>query len=944
MFGGCKTLFDKIKGKKTAKKISSFFSENYDPLSDSMFSPKDDLKINTDSPEVLKFINDITLFLNDESRSEQLSYTMEKLHIKDLVKWACLIKEITENYDTNSNKYTSLFYNKITEADASYLSSFLSTNLIGEITSRTNNIKDDTTRAAYQKIVKRLDSSVAENDPEPGNPEPGNPAQKEIFQSTPSDKFIRKLRKILDSAYLPIKRYKPNPESDSKADITPADLEIYKNIASILPNDDKSFDNTYSKFVSKVGSSELIRRCILDENYRKKFSPKQLVKLQRYYDLSGESIDQHNEQDKIYKDMDQNILNEEIPNGAITFDPRYKNNKNISYISSEPIVNADGFTTLHDIGKDGNQQDIEKPPVIEAHTASNSGGSQLEITHCFFRVRATELDTDSVANENLNNKENSEKSIMKRALKRKSYSFGFYPNRGVFVSQSDGPKGSVFPGLLKDDCNHYSQIAVARVCDNQKILKLDKAVHKFTKENNYSLYFSNCTAFVAKVSKAIGFRDISKMFGSFIFTPNRAAKKIISSWMSGKYDDDSNTMFKAPSHKMRVYAGNESESGDEKFYSEKQGFFGNLKFKRNGDESIQNTISNGLRDWLARSVINMEDMKFEDNDDLSYDTIKKYLIDFVSYFYDDKPEQLIDYGKKLADVLASLKQLFSLADKNNCRKGNLKLVNYHKLIAKEQLNLLGEIFKNHNNYRGFLFVKFLIGRLDAGLIEMLILKSQGELVDEEYEGLEDSKDEKIYALRTNLTSLNKELDFNNTQMKQIKSRISEYAEEISNIKKNDMDYNELKKEYHNIIKDYNDSKLDYINSMHLYDIQALNALELGSYDEEYYEALSKYKGSENTFKEAKKIYKKKATEVQKTAGARKAAKKKSSELSVKLNENKELLKEITSKQMEIDKKVNDLNDQISNVDIEIKLLSDEKDRLKEGYNKSYADYKSKSLG
>ena len=710
MFGGCKTMFDRIKGRKTAKKISNFFLENYDPINDSMFTPKKELDINIDSPETLKFIKEITLFLNDESRSNQLGYTIERLSINDLIKWACLIKEIIENYDTNSNKYMSFFYNKITEKDANYLYNFLSKYLIDKITSRVENMEDGDTKGAYQRIIKGLKLSA------PNNNSIDNPIQEEIFQSTPSDKFIRKLKKILDSAYLPIKR--------SKSNIAPADLETYKKIASILPDDDKYFDNAYSKFVAKVGNSELIRRCILDENYRKKFSPKQLVKLQRYYDLSGESTNQHNEQDKIYRDIDQNILNEEIPNGAITFDPRYKNNKNISYISSEPIVNANGFATLHDIGKDGNQQDIGKPPIIEAHTSSNTGGSSLEITHCFFRVKATELDTDSVANENLNNKENSEKSIIKRALKRKSYSFGYYPNLAILDSISPKTDSKSYQGKLVDDHNHYSQLAVARICDNKKILKMDKSIHEFTRKNTYSLFSSNCTAFVSKISNSIGFRDISKMFGGFIFAPNIAAKNIASSWTSGKYDNDEKTIFKTPSHKMKIYKIDnnnytEESKKNERFYSKYNDAIHETTFIKDNNKTFKENIKVYRQELKKNFIMNMENMKTADNDDISYSTVKDYLINFIGRFYDELPEQGIEFAAQLAHTLLYLKALFDLAKCSN-KQTDIDTLRSRKLEAKEQLNLLGNVFSTHNNYRGFLFVKFLIKRIDSGLIEMQI--------------------------------------------------------------------------------------------------------------------------------------------------------------------------------------------------------------------------------
>lgn len=726
MFGGCKTMFDRIKGRKTAKKISNFFLENYDPINDSMFkfTPKKDLKINTDSPETLKFINDITLFLNDENRVEQLNYTIENLHINDLMKWEYLIKEIIEkscknvNQDNHDKKYTKSFYDGITRENLEILLYFAKNKLGKEISRRINDIDiEKSTKTSYLSIIEKLNNIKLSN---LGlNQTCSQVGKQDVWRMNnpyikPDDKFIKKLKKILDEAFLPV---------ISSKDIAYTDLETYRKIALILPNTDKSFDNTYPKFVVWVGHSEIIRRCLLDENYRRKFSPRQLVKLQRYYDLSSRPIGEQNKKDRIYKIINSDVLNEQVPNGAITFDPRYKDNKNIYYMGQEPIFNALDFSTLHDIGTDNNEQDIKKPPVIEAHTSSNAGGSSLEITHCFFRVKATELDTDSLTDSDLN-QENSSKTIIKRALKRKSYSFGYYPNLAIFDSISPKTDGKSYQGKLVNDANHYSQLAVARICDNEKILKMNKSIHKFTRENNYSLFSSNCTAFVSKISNSIGFRDISKMFGGFIFAPNIAAKNIVSSWTSGKYDNDEKTIFKTPSHKMKIYrtARNdytEESKQNEKFYSKYHDAIHETNFIKDNNKTFKENMKVYFKKLKESFIIDMEDMNVTDNDGISYSTIKDYLMRFIGRFYDELPEQRVEFAAQLAHTLLSLSTLFDLTKCDN-RQVDINILKNSKLEAKEQLNLLGNVFSAHNNYRGFLFVKFLIKRIDSGLIELLI--------------------------------------------------------------------------------------------------------------------------------------------------------------------------------------------------------------------------------
>ena len=771
-------MFDRIKGKKTAKKISSFFSENYDPFNNGMFSPKEVLNIDVDgykaqgginysaeSPETLKFINDITFFLNGSDRIEQLNYTLQNLDINDLIKWGYLIKEIIINNRKKSKGYLQLFYDDsvISPHDEETLKLFLNDNIANAIDNRIKEIygdfEDDEDKKTYKEALSKI--KITEQELKKCNPNPkkakkvkskkkksNSPDEQstltsaeepetveevtETVEETPGiftetqrdDNFIKKLKKILDNSSLPSgfisDRFNYNR-------IVSADFETYKKIVSILPEIHDTPDNNYSSFIECVSDSKLIERCILDKNYRKKFTPKQLIKLQRYYDLSKDESSKFDQEkkDKVYGEINSKDkeLENEIPNGAITFDPRYKNNKNVYYISTGPIENALGFATLHDIGVDNNQDDIDKPPVIEAHSASGTGGSMFEITHCFFRIKATELDTDSSTNKQL--VKDNDKSITKRALKRKSYSFGFYPNSDIFTSNN------LFGNCkLRDDADHYSQVAIARVCDNAKILKMDEAVHKYTKMKNYNLFFKNCTSFVSNISKEIGFRDISKMFGSFIFAPNKAAKNIISAWMSGKYNNDSKTTFKAPIHKMEVYDQEKdiflNKKEGNKFYAKNQGLFDKFKFGLKLDEGEEDSLS---FHWKKISIINMADIQFEDNDDISYNSINKYLNNFIGNFYESGSVQLDEFVNRLKNTLEPLRKLFALTEDNNFDPTNAddkerinQLINERQPEAKRQLNLLGETFKKHNNYRGFLFVKFLTSRLDAGLIELLILK------------------------------------------------------------------------------------------------------------------------------------------------------------------------------------------------------------------------------
>ena len=774
-------MFDKIKGNKTAKKISTFFSENYNPLSDSMFNPKQNLNINTDSPETLKFIQDITLFLNGEGREKQLYHTMKKLHINDLVSWSLILKEIVENYGKNLNidgiKYTSSFYHsgEIDSENIKFLDSFLKEHLAKNIRAKAERI-DTGQRAVYIEIAKKLEATKASNAApqrhENGTNNEDQGEQASGFTETPSNEFIKNLKNILDNTFIPVVR--------SESNIPAADLEIYRKIVSILPNSDQSFDNTYSKFVRAVGESELIKRCILDKNFRKEFSPKQIIKLQRYYDIASEStqkkkgkvkesyINYTDMNDDMYNNINLNELDKKIPHGAITFDPRYKNDKNLYYINPNPIDKASGFATLHDIGVDNNQQDVGRLPTIEAHTSSNGGGSQFEITHCFFRIKATEFDPSVLNDKDLKN-HNKDVSLEDKALRRRSYSFGFYPKKQFFLSEKLGGTFRSFPGELKDDRNHYSQLAVARSCNNGKILEMNDAVHKFTKENNYSLFSKNCTAFVSKVSKEIGFKDISEMFGKYIFTPNRAAKNIISAWMSGEYNG-TDTTFKATNHKMKIYKqdknGNATRESEynESFYAKHQGILSGLELEYDPQRDLIGNIINSFVQWRARAIISMENMELEDNDDMSYSQIKDYLVVFIKRFYDGLPDQRLEFTSQLGRTLPSLKELFDLTEYSE-EGVDERTLKRRKLAAKNQLNLLGNVFKNHNNYRGFLFVKFLIKRIDAGMIELLIKKGHQDAIQEKlydaneiynkklryFNSVRDTcSDEKYYALEHDL--------------------------------------------------------------------------------------------------------------------------------------------------------------------------------------------------
>ena len=788
-------MFEKIKGIRTAKKVSNFFLKNYEPLDDSMFAPKKDLDINIDSPETLKFIKDITVFLNSENKIKQLSYTMEKLHINDLVKWALILKQIVQNYGKNLNndelRYTSFFYyeNNMNLETVESLQRFLTTHLADNISSKAKKL-DENQKPFYKSIAKKLKeikigapnftgyNQVADDEKdEEANNEIGD-------ESLTGDsivinnRFIKKLKKILDNTFVPLDR----------SEIASADLEVYKKIAYALPYSDQSFNNTYSKFIEAIGQSELIRNCISDGNYRKKFSPRQIIKLQRYYHIANGYTQKKNgntkkgykeynsKNDDVYGHIDFNKLDEKIPHGAITFDPRYKKNKNLYYIGPKPIDKADGFSTLHDIGVDNNQQDIDKPPVIEAHTSSNGGGSRYEITHCFFRVKATEFDPSVVTYDDLKKSNKKQDGFLeKKALKRKSYSFGFYPKKQFFLSQKSGGKYRAFPGTLRDDRAHYSQLAVARTCDNMRILKLNEEVHKFTKNNDYTLYSKNCTAFVSKISKEIGFKDISKMFGRFIFAPNIAAKNIISAWMSDKYKG-TDTTFKATSHKMKIYKEDKNEKAteeagrDERFYARYQ-------------------------KALDRSIISMENMKIEDNDDLSYSTIEDYLKNFIGRFYDELPNQELEFNSQLESTLRSLKQLFDLT-KYNGKGVDATAIKEYKSIAKNQLELLENVFKNHSNYRGFLFVKFLIKRIDSGLIELRVKKEYCDAIQNELYDAEDIYDEKCdYFDRVQDTCSDEENEALINELDDAERVCNDIQEQFGSIKG---EYSNMLQKYHEV--------------------------------------------------------------------------------------------------------------------------------------------------
>lgn len=354
-------------------------------------------------------------------------------------------------------------------------------------------------------------------------------------------KYAKAIKKMLSTTFIP--RYSTNVLEDKLDYELIYDKELCKKLEE--ENKDGKIDNYIKNpiFMNLLSAEERIKlirtyKGMLKRNEKSNINEDQRHKIQLSKKASKQKKD-----------------NEPNSPEAITFDPDYKNKKNVTYIKSGVIKNSEGNFTLHKIGKPTTESDKPKDkPVFEAHSASNGTGAKSEITHCFIRFRATEYDPDETLNSNPD--EISEHS----PYKRKVYSLGFYPSHYGDYEEKSGVKETSFfrrlankamggepseRGLIKDDSEHYSQIAITRKCDNKKISQLDKCIHNFAGKERYNLALNNCTAFVSKISRDIGYKDISNLFRSFVlYSPNLAAGKLVDAMMSGKYKRDEDTSFK----------------------------------------------------------------------------------------------------------------------------------------------------------------------------------------------------------------------------------------------------------------------------------------------------------------------------------------------------------------------------------------------------------------
>lgn len=391
-------------------------------------------------------------------------------------------------------------------------------------------------------------------------------------------KYAKTIKKMLSTTFMP--KYSVNKVID-KEKIKDYELiydkEFYRKLEK--ENIGKYINNPI--FMNLLSSEERIKlirtyKVMLKRNGKSNINedPKYKIQLPK----------QEDNETNLPEATEQQENNETNPPEAITFDPDYKNKKNVTYIKSGVIKNSDGNFTLHKIGKPTTEGDKpEDKPVFEAHSASNGTGAKAEITHCFIRFRATEYDPDEASSSS------SDKKSKHNPYKRKVYSLGFYPAHYYgYESSSEIKETDLFKrltnkvmggqpsvrGLIMDDSEHYSQIAITRKCDNKKISKLDECIHNFADKEHYNLALNNCTAFVSKISKDIGYRDISGLFKNFVlYSPNLAAGKLVDAMMSGKYTKDKDTSFKTEDFVNKLYDGYNNESKERLLASQGEDFF-----------------------------------------------------------------------------------------------------------------------------------------------------------------------------------------------------------------------------------------------------------------------------------------------------------------------------------------------------------------------------------
>lgn len=537
-------------------------------------------------------------------------------------------------------------------------------------------------------------------------------------------KYAKTIKKMLSTTFMP--KYSVNKVID-KEKIKDYELiydkEFYRKLEK--ENIGKYINNPI--FMNLLSSEERIKlirtyKVILKRNGKSNINedPKYKIQLPK----------QEDNETNLPEATEQQENNETNPPEAITFDPDYKNKKNVTYIKSGVIKNSDGNFTLHKIGKPTTEGDKpEDKPVFEAHSASNGTGAKAEITHCFIRFRATEYDPDEASSSS------SDKKSKHNPYKRKVYSLGFYPAHYYgYESSSEIKETDLFKrltnkvmggqpsvrGLIMDDSEHYSQIAITRKCDNKKISKLDECIHNFADKEHYNLALNNCTAFVSKISKDIGYRDISGLFKNFVlYSPNLAAGKLVDAMMSGKYTKDKDTSFKTEDFVNKLYDGYNNESKERLLAAQGEDFFS----KKSSHGILYEMMHQEL--GYTSSDTDIEKKDVAGLDEKAYkafcDTYKIYIEPFYGLSKSSQKDkyEILRFFVVAASNFRLLKQNknnFENLPKDAKRKAvEKKRKKYFESLSSTQkaMERLRKIALKHKNIRAFLMTNCFVDRIVA---------------------------------------------------------------------------------------------------------------------------------------------------------------------------------------------------------------------------------------
>ena len=521
-------------------------------------------------------------------------------------------------------------------------------------------------------------------------------------------KYAKTMKKMLSTTFVP--RYSVNTKSYELV----YDKEFYKKL------EEENKDGKIDKYINNAIFMNLL-------------SSEERIKLIRTYKVMLKRNEKNEKEDETYiiklpkEATEQQKDDETNPPEAITFDPAYRNKKNVTYIKSGIIKNSEGNFTLHNIGKPTTESDKPKDkPVFEAHSASNGTGAKSEITHCFIRFRATEYDPDETSNSNTD-------EISKHSpYKRKVYSLGFYPahyggnerlsvvkETSLFRSITNRVMGQKSErGLIKDDSKHYSQIAITRKCDNKKISQLDKCIHNFADKERYNLALNNCTAFVSKMSKDIGYKDISSLFKSFVlYAPNLAAGKLVNAMMSDKYKKDENTSFKTEDFVDRLYGDDNSSSKKNLIDTQGKDFFSKKSSHGILYEMMNKKLgySSSDTDIKKEAVAGLGEKAYE----AFCNTYEIYIKPFYGFSKTDlKDEKEISKAFNVAesnfkDLTENKKNFENLPTQENEKIEEEKRKKYVESLEGTQkaMEKLRKIALKHKNIRAFLMANCFVDRI-----------------------------------------------------------------------------------------------------------------------------------------------------------------------------------------------------------------------------------------